>query len=96
MTWPKESQMKLEPQVASGSESTVAAAETNHSITPSPQRAERKEKTVVKGKRKIWGTHKVTTARAVQNTINSIANIGSIEVKRKYHLSGVSQLNLTK
>ena len=42
-------------------------------------------KVLVEGKRKIWGTLKVTTASAVENTIKAITKIGEgLTVKRRF------------
>ena len=73
----------------------ATATEASRSDTPPPHSPMRKEKVIVKGKRKVWGTHKVTTARAVKNAINSIASTGGIEVKRKYQLSKLNSQKAT-
>ena len=46
-----------------------------------------KEKVIIEGKRKVWGTLRATSAGAVKNTIKALSKIeAAFEVKRKYHL----------
>ena len=78
-TWSKPADQKeLKSQAIAGFRTAVGqVTQLHHHLALQ----KRKDKIVVKGKRRVWGTHKMTTTRAVKNAINSIANTGGIEVQ---------------